>query len=335
MTAIAMAPVHGSKLDNLLRTMREGTLGIAGAAAPAPRSPAPPAKQVHRLMALIEARFGLHPSPQLERKLERVFEHTTEESLKLWVDLMESLSAQDSGWLAVVETLTVHETYFCRDRPLLWMLGGDILPPLIERKKAAGDYRLSLWSAGCATGEETYNIAMLTLQALAEAGDAVMAGDGEIRVDPRWRIEILGTDVSRQVVRLAEEAAYADFAMGPFRDMPESRKVFFDRLPAGVMDAAALPGVTYYRVRTFVRRHVTFRAHNLLSALPPQTDFDLVLCRNVMIYFRDDAKKQVQDMFHRALAPGGVLLLGNADVLHAPERYERRSGEGGAWYIKQ
>lgn len=333
------AMTHDStKLDRLLHTMRQGAAGIAAAQAPAamPR-PAPeaaaPATQVHRLMLLIEAHFGIHPSARMEQKLAAVFGHTSEESLKLWVDHMASLPSSDSGWYSVVETLTVHETYFCRDRPLLWMFGGDILPMLFARKKAAGAYSLRIWSAGCSTGEETYNLAMLILLALAEAGEATVAADGEVRANPRWRIEIVGTDVSRQVVRIAEAAVYADFAMGPFRDMPESRRSFFEGVPAAEIDAP-LPGVSYYRVRPFVKRLASFRHHNLLSGQAPGTGFDIVLCRNVLIYFMDEAKRRVQDMFHRALAPGGVLLLGSADTLFATERYERRFGDGGAWYVK-
>lgn len=325
-----------TKLDRLLRTMRDGASGLSAPAQPAApaQAAAPPATQVHRLMLLIEARFGIHPSARMEQKLAGIFGNTSEDSLKVWVDHMESLPPNDSGWFSVVETLTVHETYFCRDKPLLWMFGGDILPTLIARKKQSGQRSLRIWSAGCSTGEETYNLAMLVLIALAEAGEATTKSGQEIVPDPRWRIEILGTDVSRQVVRIATTAVYADFAMGSFRDMPDSRKVFFERVPDGELDGSLLD-VPYYRVRDFVRRYVSFDHHNLLSGMSPRNDLDIVLCRNVMIYFKDDAKQRVQEVFHRSLTAGGVLLLGATDVLYQQNRYERRFGEGGAWYIKQ
>jgi chemotaxis protein methyltransferase CheR len=328
-----------SKIENLMRTMQMGVAGLSPAAVAQPRAHASPcavpqgkAGQVHRLMLLVEERFGIHPSGPVERKLERVFENLPEDALRAWVDQLAMLPSGDSEWLSLVETLTVHETYFCRDKPMMWMLAGDVLPMLIHDKKRSGDYALKLWSAGCSTGEETYNIAMLVLQALAEMGEALEAADGEIRPNPRWRLDILGTDVSRQVVRTANSAVYADFGMGSFRDLPDSRKKFFE-LEADVHDR--LPGVEYFRVRQFVRRWVTFRQHNLLSGAPPETGRDLVICRNVMIYFQDEVKRQVQELFHQALRPGGVLLLGGTDVQFWPERYERRYSDGGAWYVRE
>lgn len=324
------------KLDQLLGAMHQGVADLAVARETPPtvaRERFANAGQVHRLMELVEARFGIHPTAQMERKLAMAFSSTTEESLKIWVDLMESLPAHDSGWYSVVETLTVHETYFCRDRSLLWMLAGDVLPLVLAQNKAAGNPSLRIWSAGCSTGEEAYNLAMLVLQTLAEMGEATIATNGEIRAAPRWRVEILGTDVSRQVVHIADNAVYADFAMGPFRDMPASRRVFFERIASDDIDNP-LPGVSYYRVRAFAKRLVSFRHHNLMTDAPPREDFDIVLCRNVMIYFQNDTKRRIQDMFHRALVPGGVLLLGPTDVLLTPDRYERRFGDGGAWHIK-
>lgn len=330
---------NSEKLDELMRSMRQGAAGLTQATAVKPLeravSSAPvmfgKAGQVHRLMVMVEDRFGIHPSGQVERKLERVFEKLPEDELRKWIDQLAVLPHGDSEWLSLVEALTVHETYFCRDKAMMWMLGGDILPMLIHDKRQAGDFTLKVWSAGCSTGEETYNIVMLVLQALAEMGEAQIAADGEIRPNPRWRLELLGTDVSRQVVRTAANAVYADFGMGSFRDLPESRKIFFE--PAlDIHDR--LPGVDYYRVKQFVRRWAAFRQHNLLSGAPPETGCDLVICRNVMIYFQDEVKRQVQELFHRALQPGGVLLLGGTDVQYWPERYERKFSDGGAWYIK-
>lgn len=329
-----------SKLQELLRSMQQGMNGLTAIdraeAKPCKKEPEPvmPGKagQVHRFMGLLEDRFGIHSSLQVESKLERIFEKLSENELRGWVDQLVLSPPGSSEWLTLVESLTIHETYFCRDKLLMWMLGGEILPTLVDQKRRNHDYTIKLLSAGCSTGEETYNIAMQLLQVLVAWDEAEELPDGEIRVKPYWRIEIIGTDVSRLVVHTASEAIYPDFGMGSFRDMPESRWRYF-------MNATEishpLPGVSYYRVRPFVRKHVTFRQHNLLSDVPPETGCDLVICRNVMIYFQENNKRRVQDRLYRALAPGGVLILGGTDIQYWPERYETRSSDGWTWFVRK
>lgn len=291
------------------------------------------AGQVHRLTLQVEERFGVQPSGQVERKLERIFEKATESDLCGWVDHMSMLPATDSEWLSLVESLTVHETYFCRDKPMLRMLRGEVMSQLLQRKKQSGDYTFKIWSAGCSTGEETTNLVMLLLQALVKEGEASVSVDGEISPNPRWKLQVIGTDVSRQVVATAKNAHYADFGMGSFRDFSQANLKQFFELVSDIADP--LPGVNYYRAKPFVRRHLSFRQHNLLSSSPAETGCDIVICRNVLIYFQDSVKRAVQALFGRALSTGGVLVLGGPDVLYWPEFYQRQFGDGGAWYIKE
>lgn len=297
--------------------------------------PAPSGKagQIHRLTLLVEERYGVQPSGQVDRKLERIFEGAPEQELREWVDHMAGLPGTDSEWLGLVESLTVHETYFCRDRPMLRMLQDEMMPMLLEAKRRAGNYTFKIWSAGCSTGEETTNLVMLLLHALEKMGEASINASGEIMPNPRWRLEIIGTDVSRQVISTAKTAHYADYGMGSFRDISkEDLKRFFEKV-VDVVDP--LPGVNYYRARQFVRRWLDFRQHNLLSNVPPVTGCDIVICRNVLIYFQDSVKRTVQELFAKALPAGGVLVMGGPDVQYWPALYERRFGGGGAWYIKK
>jgi chemotaxis protein methyltransferase CheR len=317
--------------------MQQGVAALSSVpvvAAVAPR-PVPTGKagQVHRLTLMVETRFGVQPSGQVEKKLERIFEKASEGDLCEWVDHMSGLPGTDSEWLSLVESLTVHETYFCRDKPMLRMLRGVVMAQLLERKKQAGNYTFKIWSAGCSTGEETTNLVMLLLQALEKMGEATSNINGEITPHPRWRLEVIGTDVSRQVVTTAKNAHYADFGMGSFRDFSEKNLKQFFELVVDVVDP--LPGVKYYRAKNFVRRHLTFRQHNLLSPTPPENNCDVVICRNVLIYFQDSVKRSVQELFHRALSQNGALLLGGPDVQYWPDRYERNFGDGGAWYVKK
>jgi chemotaxis protein methyltransferase CheR len=329
-------------LNNLLARMQQGAhkMGVVSARAQAPIHTPPPAPSasmnkaawVHRLMLLVEARFGIHPSAQVERKIARVLDGAGDADVRDWVSQLEGLPPEHGEWLSLVESLTVHETYFCRDKPWLAMLSGDILSQIIEQKMASGDYSIKVWSAGCSTGEEPYDIAILVLEALQAVGQATESAGNTLQANPRWRIEILGTDVSRQVLRTAVAGVYADVGMGSFRSMSNGRLAYYQPV-TNVQDA--LHEVVYKEVRPFVRKWVQFRQHNLLSGRPPDSGFDLVLCRNVMIYFEEDAKRLVQDLFHSALSRGGALALGGTDVQCWPERYLRRSGVGGAWYIKR
>lgn len=326
------------KIGRLIGEMRDGVGMLSSVAAPAvspvPQRFAPMGKagQVHRLTLLVEAHFGIQPNGQVERKLERIFGHASEDELRSWVDHMSGLPTGNHEWLSLVESLTVHETYFCRDKPMLRMLRGEVMPMLLARKKHSGSYTFKIWSAGCSTGEETINIAMLLLQALQNMGEATTSPAGEIIPNPRWRLEVVGTDVSRQAVATARNAQYADFGMGSFRDFSEKNlNLFFEKV-SDVLDP--LPGVNYYRARQFVRRWLAFRQHNLLAGSPAENNCDMVICRNVLIYFEDSVKRNVQTLFHKALAPGGVLVLGGPDVQYWPELYERRFGDGGAWYVK-
>ncbi len=343
---------HG-KLQDLLATMRAsasaaGAVGAVGAAStikpvlkvplPAmvsntPFLPLKTSKEVllHKLMGMVETRFGIYSSQQVEKKLSRIFQHTGMEEVKDWVRLMEGAPSDDSEWLSLVEGLTVHETYFYRDRPLMDMLSKDIFPRMIRNKVRRGQSSIHIWSAGCSSGEEAYNISMLLLQCLLLEGEATLDAAGLIRPHPRWQITVLGTDVSRQILRVARDGVYSDFGMGSFRSMPENDMTYFEACAAS---PEGLQGGQHYRVKSFIAKYVSFAQHNLLSGKAPQQGSDLILCRNVMIYFEEKTKRLVQDMFHRSIASDATLVLGGTDVLYSPERFQRQQGSGGAWYIK-
>lgn len=286
---------------------------------------------VRRLMEGVGERFGIQPTTSTERKLRDILAAIPAHELSNWVNDLGRQGAEHPEWQALVESLTVHETYFYRDKPLLWMIAGDILPSIIEEKRLRGDRRLRIWSAACSTGEEAYNLVMLAFQVLTEMGEAMERPDGVVTLGAGWSIDVLGTDLSSQVIRQAQSALYCDFGLGPFRDMPPDKRHFFER---ETVDNPDIPGSHHWRVRDFVRKHVRFRRYNLLGPVPPETDFDLVLCRNVMIYFADEGKRVCQTMLHGALRRDGALVMGGTDTQLFPERYDRRYSDGGAWYVK-
>jgi chemotaxis protein methyltransferase CheR len=202
----------------------------------------------------------------------------------------------DQGLLnRLIDEVAIQETSFVRDRiqfdEIEWhrLLRGDL---------AAGSGTVRVWSAGCASGEEAYTLALLAAEAFAPAPPPV---------------DVLGTDVSGAALAAATAGRYGERAVRGIE--PTLRERYFDRQA----DGSYLVG---HRLRALVR----FRRHNLVRDLAPppgESHFDLVVCRNVLIYFEAPTIARVIGLLERSLRRGGVLLLGAADALHrfpaAPE----------------
>lgn len=185
----------------------------------------------------------------------------------------------------IVDLLTIHETYFFREDHQLHALQREILPDLMKRRQ---DRTLRIWSAGCSTGEESYSVAMLL------ASQPVYAD---------WRIEISGSDISQRVLEVARRGVYQ---ASSFRTTPPDFKTRFFR-----------PEGTGFRIDDSIKRMVSFFQFNLAdverAAVLPK--MDVILCRNVIIYFDPPVKKRVVEMFWNRLRPGGYLLLGHSESL--------------------
>ena len=185
----------------------------------------------------------------------------------------------------VVEALLNHETSFFRDAGAFAQLAGEVLPALADLR--ARTRRLRIWSAGCSTGQEAYSLAIELARAPAR-----WAG---------WTVAILGTDISAQAVARAREGRYGAFEIGrglPGPDVP----AYFDADGDG------------WRASPALRRRLEFARHNLLDP-PPAGPFDLVLCRNVLLYFAPEQQRVVLDHLAHALSPDGFLMLGAGETV--------------------
>lgn len=341
---------HSKNVNNLISQMRTAvdTAKALTAATPAPSFAAStvaplgldnrsePAESpallslISELMAGVENRFGIKPGTLVERKLVRIFKDMPVATLRDWVQSMNSCSPEHSEWQSLVENLTVHETYFCRDPDLMSMLQDEILPHVLNLRNAK--QQLQVWSAASSTGEEVYDLAFSCLRAMQKAGYARQAPDGKIAPDFGWGLFVLGTDISNQALRTAREAMYGDLGMGSFRSLPAEWKSMFEDVK--IAPANAMPGVNYYKIREWVRQSCRFERFNLMNTRPPVMGMDLVFCRNVLIYFEDPVKRAVQQMLARAMSPGGVLVLGASVQMLVPEYFESRLGKGGPWYVR-
>jgi len=331
--------VPSSNIDQLLSGLKVATGALresikATRHARALPEPPPPmtTKQeiVNLLMHEVERRYGIAPGDQVERKLLRIFDLMSFSDLERWSMALLSPNAIEAEWLSLVECLTVHETYFDRDKEQMAILQSEILPRLIEQKHQSGDYRLRIWSAGCSSGEESYNLAMLLMIAMKEAGFALERSDGSIIPIPAWNVSVLGSDISSQMIRIAKGGCYTTGEMSSFRDMNPVLWRFFEELSSQESDPGN--GQTM-RVKPCITDITRFQRHNLLESLIEPSQFDIIVCRNVLIYF-DKNKSKVQELLYRNLAKGGTLLLGATDMMTHLHNMQRCQRNGSFWYEK-
>lgn len=252
-----------------------------------------PHEAVNVLAHLVETYSGLrfHGSrrTELASKASRAF---AESGCATWEVYLARLSNPvDGAPLAhLLETLTVGETYFFRHRAYFDLLEQQVLPEIIARRRETRQLRL--WCAGCATGEEAYSLAILVWHLLPDIES--------------WRISILGTDLNRAFLARAETAVYGEWS---FRETDETFKAkHFTREGKR------------YRLRPELRRLVRFAPLNLAedryaSPVDGTAAVDVILCRNVLIYFAPEVSRQVVERLRASLAPGGWLILGPSDPL--------------------
>jgi chemotaxis protein methyltransferase CheR len=191
----------------------------------------------------------------------------------------------------VVEALLNNETYFFRDRPTFDQLPEDIFPLLAQRR--ADRRKLRIWCAGCSTGQEVHSLAILF-------AENARKWDG-------WTIEILGTDISQKTVDAARSNSYSQFEVQRGLSVSQMLK-HFDETNAGWNFLSNTPCA------------VQFRQHNVLDTPPDHSKFDLILCRNVLLYFNNETRRRAFERLHSALTYDGYLMLGAGEsvVGHTP-----------------
>mgnify|MGYP001612453876 CR=1 FL=1 len=191
---------------------------------------------------------------------------------------------------AAIDILTTNETYFFREMHQLKAFNEEILPEIKNRKGDTHKAKtLSIWSAGCSTGEEPYTIAMLILET------------GQFK---DWNIEIFGNDISQRVLQVARRGIYTKYS---FRC---SEQMFIDKYFEPAPDGK-------YKVNDEIKNMVRFGYLNLIdrSRMSLLKNMDVIFCRNVLIYFDAESKKKVIHNFYDKLEEGGYLLLGHAESM--------------------
>ncbi|HSM87003.1 MAG TPA: protein-glutamate O-methyltransferase CheR [Candidatus Limnocylindrales bacterium] len=244
--------------------------------------------ELSEIRGLIETRSGILFDHSRERFFSaRVREHAEARRLSHGTDLLRLIKNSNVEYDSLLQRLLTQETSFFRYPGIFEALEKKVLPDLHMRKFWESPRSLRVWSAGCATGEEAYSIAMTVADAL-EFADA-------------WNIHILATDVSREALDHAERGVYETRDMEPVS--LRQREQYFSR------------SGDQYAVRHRIRGMVTFAPMNLAQVVY-MGKFDCIFCMNVLIYFSEERQAQLVQRFYDYLEPGGYLFLGHAESIN-------------------
>lgn len=229
------------------------------------------------------------------------------DSLATLVEMMKQ-SSQSGLRSQVIDAMTTNETYWFRDNYPFLQLNDTILPELFASHKSDA---IRIWSAACSSGQEPYSISMVVEQQQKARGGRL----------PR-PVEIVGTDLSSRVLQHAKSAQYDKMSMARGLNAGQVEQ-FFDPLPT----------TGSWRVKKSISDRVSFKTLNLLDSYSSMGFFDVIYCRNVLIYFDAELKKQILLKLHKTLRPGGVLMLGASEgIAGASDVFEMVHANPGIFY---
>ncbi len=205
----------------------------------------------------------------------------------------------------VTEAMTTNESFFFRDNKPFDIFKAETLPTFL--KSRADRRQIKIWSAACSTGQEAYSLAMILREEQAK-----MAG---------WRVEITGTDLSSEVLEKAKVGLYSQFEVQ--RGLPIQMLIkYFQQVNE------------MWQIDASLRAMVRYRQFNLLDDLGALGSFDIIFCRNVLIYFDNETKAKVLERMAKIMPKDGVLFLGGAEtVLGVTERFKPVQGQRGVYAL--
>jgi chemotaxis protein methyltransferase CheR len=248
--------------------------------------------QFRMFSRLLRDHCGLHFGSEsrflLEKRVGRRLRALEVDSFAAYHYLLRSSATGENEMGQLVDELTTNETYFFRESGQLRALFAEILPELQGQRRKGVPGPLSIWSAGCSSGEEPYSIVIMAL----EAG-----------LEPGRDLHVYASDISRRMLRKARQGQYRPAS---FRETDERLR-----------DKYFVEKDGEWRISDQVKRHVDFIHLNLTdrSKIALLGSQDVVLCRNVIIYFDLEAKRRLMQTFWEKLRPGGYLLLGHSESL--------------------
>lgn len=225
--------------------------------------------------------LALYKEAQMKRRLTSLYE---KKGFSSFVQFLAALEKDRDLMNEFLDRMTINVSEFYRNGKRWEVLQNKIFPKLLATNK-----RLKIWSAACSTGEEPYSLAMVLSHHV-----------------PLSQINILATDLDENAIQKAKHGVY------PERSLVE--------VPKDIQSKYFRNEGQFYKVNDEIKRTVTFKKHNLLKD-NYDGNYDLIVCRNVMIYFTEEAKDQIYANFSKALRPGGILFVGSTEQIFNPARY--------------
>ena len=248
--------------------------------------------QFDRLRRVIYERAGIHfPDSKkyvLESRLSRRLEELEFNSFDQYLMFLTAGPYQQDEFQEMFNRITINETSFFRNEPQLSVFENRVLPKILEARKT--NKTLRIWSAACSSGEEPYTLAIQVHRSLG------------VRLTD-WRVEILGTDISAKALASANEGRYSRYAV---RNVPPAVLQRYFREQSGI-----------FEIDPALRELVHFEHLNLKDNLAARRfgTFDVIFCRNVMIYFDQEMRRSCAEIFERQLADDGTLFIGHSETL--------------------
>ncbi len=248
--------------------------------------------QFERLRKIVYERSGIWFADAkkyvLESRLERRLEELEMDGFDQYIMFLTIGPYKDDEFQEMFNRITINETSFFRNEPQLDVMEKKVLPRLLEARKVSK--RLRIWSAACSTGEEPYTIAMQLHRSLG------------VRLSD-WHIEILGTDISERALLVAQSGRYSNYSLRSTNPLITRR--YFKETGG------------FYQIDPEIQSMVQLEKHNLKDhfAAKRHGAWDIIFCRNVMIYFDEPMRQSCLTLFHGALAPDGVLFIGHSETI--------------------
>lgn len=261
------------------------------------------------LATSIKQRSGLVLTPEKAYLLEsRLLPVVRKYNLRTLEELAEAVRKKREEVMMrdITEAMTTNESFFFRDQKPFTLFQKTLLPHFLTSR--ATQKKIRIWSAASSSGQEAYSLAMICAEEAAK-----LQG---------WKIEIIGTDLSREMIERAKTGIYSQFEVQ--RGLPVTMLVkYFTQL-----------GGDKWQIKENLRQMVQFREGNLLQDFSSLGTFDIVYCRNVLIYFDPPTKAKVLLAIGRIMAPDGYLLLGGAEtVLGISDRFKPSGTEHGLYVL--
>lgn len=237
------------------------------------------------ITTFIKTNYGINLLAKRQLIESRMYNTLIEKDLDTFSEYFDIIKKKDENEISLlINKLTTNHTYFMREQQHFDYLRDVIMPEQVLKNKAKD---MRIWSAGCSSGEEAYTTVMTIKDFLGNQSNS-------------WDTTILATDISTKVINAAQTKIYEELAL---KDVPVAWKTkYFTKRTDD-----------FYDLKPEIRKEVVYKVFNLMDKIVYKKQYDLIFCRNVMIYFDQATKNALVNRFYDALAPGGYLFIGHSE----------------------